>query len=102
MSPSSYRPVESVLMTDGRFVDFAEGRKLWKSSYITQDGEVCVRLDFRNGQTRTLVVPPDQLPAFAADGAERRVDAAIKGVPDLDRALQRIDALISRLTPERS
>jgi hypothetical protein len=53
--------VETVLMTDERLVDFPERRKLWKSSYLNGDGNVCVRPDFRNGQTRTMRLRRDMI-----------------------------------------
>ena len=65
--------IETVTMTDGRIVDFPGKRKLLKTSEVTAEGSVQVRLDFRNGQTRLFTVPGNLLTKFAAHGAEQKL-----------------------------
>ena len=87
----------TVSMTDGRFVDFAGGRRMQKSPFVSEDGRICVRLDFRNGQTRTFTLRQDMIEMYAAHGAERKLGDEIVGVKDIDDAVLAIDTLIARL-----
>jgi hypothetical protein len=52
---------EKVKMTDGREVEFPKNRKLQKTSLISgvdgHTGPTAVRLDYANGETRTVVIP---------------------------------------------
>ena len=91
-------PVETVTMSDGRQVDFAGKKKLIKDSVITAEG-VVVRLDFRNGETRSFTIPSDLLHQFAAHGAEQKLGDAIAGYKDeeIDDAILDVDSLIERL-----
>lgn len=89
--------IETVQMADGRVVDFAGKRRIVKESTISDDGQVSIRLDFRNGATRTFVVPPVLLTRFAAHGAEQKLGDEAAGVENLDDAVAAIDALISHL-----
>lgn len=88
---------EAVTMTDGSVVNFPGKRKMQKTAEI--DGTVVsVRLDFRNGETRTFIVPNEvMLLKFAAHGAEQKLGDAIAGLKDIDDAVIEIDSLISRL-----
>lgn len=88
--------IESVKLTDGRIADFAGKRKLNKASFV-QDGKVSVRLDFRNGETRTFAIPDSLLSKFAAHGAEQKLGDEIAGLNDLDDAVLAVDELITRL-----
>lgn len=88
--------VETVSMTDGRLVDFAGKRKLLKSSFI-EGGDVKVRLDFRNGQTRLFTVPSTMIAQFAGHGAEQKLGDEIAGVEDVEDCVLAIDELIDRL-----
>lgn len=88
--------IETVTMTDGRVVDFAGKRKLQKESFV-KDGKVTIRLDFRNGETRTFTVPDSLLLKFAAHGAEQKLGDEIAGLNDLDDAVLAIDELTERL-----
>ena len=63
--------VETVIMQDGRVVDFAGKKKLLKDASVTGEGKVQVRLDFRNGETRIFTIPDNLLNKFAAHGAEQ-------------------------------
>lgn len=89
--------VETVTMEDARVVDFPGKRKLQKSTTITPEGKVQVRLDFRNGQTRLFTVPDNLLSKFAAHGAEQKLGDEIAGLDDLDDAVLAVDELIDRL-----
>lgn len=74
-----------VSMTDGRKVSFAGKRKVNKETLIDeskivvdgdvvqlQAGAVSVRMDFRNGETRTIGLPLSLLAKFAGHGGEQK------------------------------
>lgn len=88
--------VETVKMTDDRLVEFAGKRKLLKESFVDGD-KVSIRLDFRNGETRTFVIPPALLLKFAAHGAEQKLGDEIAGLSDIEDAVMAIDELTDRL-----
>lgn len=89
--------VETVEMTDGRLVDFSGKKRLLKESFV-KDGAVSVRLDFRNGETRTFTLPEDLKLKAAAHGTEQKLGDEISGVDDLDDAVLAIDNLVDRLS----
>jgi hypothetical protein len=89
--------IETVTMSDQRIVEFPGKRRLQKASNILPDGQVQVRLDFRNGETRLFTIPPAMLAKFAAHGAEQKLGDEIAGVEDTDDAVLAIDELIDRL-----
>ena len=89
--------VETVTMTDGRVVDFAGKRKLLKEAVETAGGEVQIRLDFRNGETRLFTIPPAMLNKFAAHGAEQKLGDEIAGLDDIEDCVLAVDNLIDRL-----
>lgn len=77
--------VTMVKMDDGREVGFAGKRKLIKSTLIDEKkvvsdgttvtmeaGAVSVRLDFRNGKSRTYPLNVALLPKYAGHGAEQK------------------------------
>jgi hypothetical protein len=88
--------VETITMTDGRIVDFVGKRKLLKESFVN-DGVVSIRLDFRNGETRTFAIPSGLLLKFAAHGAEQKLGDEIAGLDDIEDAVMAIDELTDRL-----
>lgn len=96
VSAASKREIETVSMSDGRKVDFVGKRKLLKETTI-ENGEVSVRLDFRNGETRTFTIPESLLLKFAGHGAEQKLGDETAGVDDVDDMVLGIDELISRL-----
>ena len=74
-----------VKMEDGREVGFAGKRKVLKETIIDeskiiaegdtitmQAGAVSIRMDFRNGATRTFPLPVALLPKFAGHGGEQK------------------------------
>lgn len=96
--------VESVLMTDARVVDFPGKKILQKESFVAADGTISVRLDFRNGETRTVKLRNDMLSKYAAHGAEQKLGDEIAGVKkddgsdaDIEDKVLVMDALIKRL-----
>lgn len=89
--------IETVTMEDARIVEFAGKRKILKSSTITPEGKVSVRMDFRNGQTRTFTVPDQLLAKFAAHGAEQKLGDETAGLEDVEDAVMAVDELIDRL-----
>jgi len=96
--------VETIKMDDGRVVEFSGKRRLLKESTIEADGTVKVRLDFRNGETRTFTVPSNLLAKFAAHGAEQKLGDEIAGLKkedgsdaDVDDQVLAIDDLMERL-----
>lgn len=96
--------IESVKMDDGRVVDFPGKRKLQKESFVSAEGKVSVRLDHRNGETRTFTIPDSLLHKFAAHGAEQKLGDEIAGLKkedgteaDIEDQVLAIDNLIERL-----
>lgn len=88
----------TVRMDDGRDVEFAGKRKMLKSHTIdAATGEVVVRVDFANGETRTLNIVPELLHKFAAHGAEQKLGDEIAGVVDVEDCVVAIDQLLIRL-----
>ena len=77
--------VTTVLMTDGRSVNFAGKRKVNKETVIDPskieiEGDVAqfaadavsIRMDFRNGETRLIPLPLSLLARFAGHGGEQK------------------------------
>lgn len=96
--------ITTVTMDDGRVVDFPGKRKLQKTSTISADGVVTVRMDFLNGETRTFTVPASLVARFAAHGAEQKLGDQIAGLKgkdggdaDIDDCVFAIDELTDRL-----
>ena len=76
---------EEVTLTDGRKVSFPGKRKVSKETLIDESkiavegdvmqlsaGAVSIRMDFRNGETRTIQLPLSLLAQFAGHGAEQK------------------------------
>lgn len=107
------REVEVVTMADGRKVDFVGKRKLLKETLIDESkitvdadgvyigsGAVQVRLDFRNGETRTFGVAPTLLAKSAGHGVEQKLGDETAGEEDVDDMVLSVDALMERLTAQ--
>jgi hypothetical protein len=104
-----------VKMEDGRTVSFAGKRKLNKETLIDdskiviegdvmqiQAGAVSIRMDFRNGTTRTFPIPLGMMAKFAGHGAEQKYgdelaspasnplseEDMVLAVEDLDKEIQ--------------
>jgi hypothetical protein len=89
--------IETVTMEDDRIVEFAGKRKLLKTSEVSAEGKVSVKLDFRNGQTRTFTIPDTLTAKFAAHGAEQKLGDEIAGLEDIEDCVMALDELIDRL-----
>lgn len=87
----------TVTMDDGRVVEFAGKRKMLKDSIIHEDGNVDVRFDFVNGESRTFRIPTEMMLKFAAHGAEQKIGDEIAGVKDADDCVLAVEELIDRL-----
>jgi hypothetical protein len=90
--------VETVTMTDSRVVEFAGAKRMLKTSLAFDDGTIGVRLDFRNGQTRTFVIPSQLFAKFAAHGAEQKLGDATAGLKDVEDMVLAVDTLTDRLS----
>lgn len=90
--------VEKVKMTDGREVEFVGKRRVLKDSWVNDEGHF-VRLDFRNGETRTIRLPDSLISKFALHGAEQKYGDALAGSKDsdIDDMVLEIDDLDSRI-----
>lgn len=96
MAQANERQVEKVTLSDGREVEFVGKRKMLKRTEI--DGStVKTVLDFRNGETRTFVIPEALLLQFAGHGAEQKLGDETAGEEDVDDMVLAVDALIERL-----
>ena len=96
--------ITTVTMDDGRVVDFPGKRKLQKTSTISADGVVTVRLDYVNGETRLFTMPESLKARFAAHGAEQKLGDQIAGLKgkdggeaDIDDCVFAVDELMDRL-----
>lgn len=96
--------IEVVKMQDGREVGFAGKRKLNKDTLI-EGSSVKIRLDFRNGETRTYDISGSKhFLQFAGHGAEQKYGDELAGLkgqdggePDLDDMVMAVDDLHDRL-----
>ena len=115
VEPKKKAEITVVKMEDGREVSFAGKRRVNKETLIDEsqiildgdtitltNGAVKVRMDFRNGKTRTLAIPPKLLAKFAGHGGEQKYgdelaspatepmseDDMVLAVEDLDSRIQ--------------
>lgn len=88
----------SVKMTDGRVVDFPGKRKMIKESFVSPTGEISVRIDFLNGETRTYVLNPELKNKFAAHGGEQKYGDETAGIEQVDDMVVACDDLHARLS----
>ncbi len=91
------KEVETVQMQDGRSVDFVGKRKMLKETIISDNGQVSVRLDFRNGETRLFTISDELKDKFAGHGAEQKLGDETAGEEDVDDMCLAVDDLIDRL-----
>jgi hypothetical protein len=90
--------VETVEMTDGRKVEFAGKRKMVKDYKLNEDGTLShLTFDFRNGETRQIVLPPQLLGQFAGHGGIQKYGDETAGEDDVDDMVLAIDELDKRL-----
>lgn len=84
-TPKSKTEYTPVTMSDGRVVQFAGKRKVLKETLIDeskiaiegdviqlQAGAISIRMDFRNGASRTYPLPLSLLAQFAGHGGEQK------------------------------
>lgn len=88
--------VEVVKMSDGRDVSFAGKRKAIKTSDFV-NGEVQVRIDFRNGITKTYRVPVWMVERAACHGGEQKFGDSYAGVDDIEDMIAACDAVQENL-----
>lgn len=94
------REMKVVVMTDGREVEFAGKRRLLKTAEISEDGfDVSIRLDFVNGETRTLSLSANKplFAKFAAHGMLQKLGDEVAGLDDVDDMVIAEEDLIARL-----
>lgn len=96
--------IETVKMADGRIVEFVGKRKLLKESIVSAEGVAQVRLDWRNGESRTFTIPAPMVLKFACHGAEQKLGDEIAGLKDdkgndadIEDCVLAVDELIDRL-----
>jgi len=102
--------VTPVKMQDGRTVEFAGKRKLVKETIIDsnkivadgntltlEEGAVAVRLDFRNGETRTFAVPIALVAKGVGHGLEQKLGDETAGVEKVEDMVMAVDDLMSQL-----
>lgn len=102
--------VETVKMSDGREVGFVGKRKMAKETLIDeskiiidgdtitfQAGAVGVRLDFRNGETRTFYPPLNLYPRSVGHGDEQKLGDETAGEEKVEDMVIAVDDLMGRL-----
>jgi hypothetical protein len=94
----------TVVMTDGRTVDFVGKQKMRKEGLKADDGSLAIRIDYINGETRTFPLAPALLADFALHGALSKYGDEVNGLsssgkdaPTIEDAIEAIDALHDRL-----
>lgn len=98
--------VETVTMDDGRPVEFSGKKRLNKETFVQGDF-LCVRLDFRSGETRQFKCPhgfadpSDPVAKFvlkcAGHGLEQKLGDETSGIADIDDMVEAVDQLMIRL-----
>ncbi len=89
--------VEVVKMSDGREVSFAGKRKAIKSSDFV-NGEVQVRIDFRNGTSKLYTIPAALTERAACHGGEQKYGDSYAGVESVDDMILACDAVQENMT----
>jgi hypothetical protein len=92
--------VKKVVMADGREVEFAGKRRLLKTAEISDDGfDVTIRLDFVNGETRSLTLATNKplFAKFAAHGMLQKLGDEVAGLDDVEDMVIAEEELIARL-----
>ena len=92
---------EAVTMLDGRTVEFAGTRKTDKTVLTDAAGNATgVRFDFRNGESRTLMLSeldPLLFAQCAAHGVSQKAGDEYSGVAELDDIVLAVDEIFARL-----
>lgn len=95
-TPKAKTPVETILMKDGRKVDFAGKKKMLKEIVIEGD-RVGVRFDFRNGETLMAWVPEQHRTYCAGHGYGQKLGDDVAGETDVDDMFIGVSELHDRL-----
>lgn len=74
-------PPETVVMSDGRSVEFTGRTKMTKTILISEN-EIAVRVDFRNGQTAIYPIPAQHLQHAAGHGWSQKLGDHVAGMKD--------------------
>lgn len=111
------REAENVKMKDGRTVEFVGKRKMLKETIIEQllikigadgsvtipKGAVKVRIDLRNGTTKTYTLPASLIAKFAGHGGEQKYGDELASpaekplsFDDMEVALDELDAQLQK------
>ena len=96
-TPATKTVIEQVTMSDGRVVGFAGKRKLVKEGFVGEQGDLSIRLDFRNGETRSIGLPASLVAQFALHGALQKYGDETAGETDVDDMVLGIDKLDKRV-----
>jgi len=94
------REVKTVVMSDGREVEFAGKRRLLKTAAISEDNfDVTITLDFVNGETRQLSLAANKplFAKFAAHGMLQKLGDEVAGLDDVEDMVIAEEELIARL-----
>jgi hypothetical protein len=92
--------IETVTMEDGRVVEFVGKRKMLKDSFVSEDGKISTRIDFRNGKSITFTIPDALIAKCAGHGAEQKLGDETAGLEDIDDAYMAVEALVKRLNDQ--
>lgn len=98
--------IETVKMDDDRVVEFSGKQRVRKESSFDETN-LRVRLDYRNGETRTFTIPhgysdptapvAKMVLKAAAHGLEQKLGDEMSGVAVLEDAIEGVDQLMLRL-----
>jgi hypothetical protein len=86
-----------VTMPDGRKVTFSERTRMRKTIMIGEHNAVSVRMDFANGETRTISLPHDLLVKAAGHGLSTKMSDEVAGLKDIDDIVMEIESLKARI-----
>lgn len=88
-----------VPMADGRVVKFPGKTRALKDTRVAEDGTVTLTIDFLNGQTRILTVPPTNAiyGKAASHGISQRVGDSYASAKNIDDAVMAAEATMSTL-----
>ncbi len=91
-------PSVSVMMTDGRTVEFVGKRKMLKSAEANGT-TATLQIDFLNGETRKVSIDATDalFTKFAAHGLSQKVGDEAAGEETVDDMVVSIDAILARL-----
>lgn len=92
----------TITMADGRKVDFPGETKALKDFGVSAEGMIVGRIDFVNGQTKTIVIDPIASSALtllaAAHGLSQKIGDSYSALKDPDDMASTAASLIARLT----